>query len=300
MLPKVLVVLGPTAVGKTALAAACAHRHGGEIISADSRQVYRKLNVGTGKDLNQLENIKYHLIDIVEPGNRFSLKQFQYHAYKAIQEILSRNKIPIICGGTGLYLEAVVQGYKIPAVKPDFSFRDNLENKSLEEIRKIANNLQVEYDQGSSKRRVIRNIEIKKYQHNSELPPYTIPQYDYLIIGITAPRSVQKKNIRKRLEQRFEQGMIEEVRDLIDQGLSIDWLTSIGLEYKWVTLYITDRISYKEMTRELSRAIISFSKRQNSWFRRMERKGYKIHWFEQKNEHLLLRFLDRYFNSKNE
>lgn len=292
---KVLVVLGPTAVGKTAVAAKCARRYRGEIISADSRQIYRKLDLGTGKDLEQLRNIKYHLIDIVEAGTRFSLKQYQYYAYKAIQEIIIREKLPIICGGTGLYLEALVGGYDIPPVKPDFSFRNNLESKSLQQVKKIADELQVKYEPADTKRRIIRNIEINKYQDYSELPDYTIPHYDYLIVGISAPRTEQKQNIRKRLKQRINQGMIEEVRELMNQGISAQWLISIGLEYKWITKFITGQINYREMTAELSSAIIAFSKRQNSWFRRMEKKGYLIHWFNRNDEDILFKLLDSVF-----
>ena len=295
MHPHVLVILGPTAVGKTAVAAECARRYRGEIISADSRQVYRKLDLGTGKDLEQLENIRYHLIDIAEPGTRFSLKQYQYYAYKSISEILARKKLPIVCGGTGLYLEAVVGGYDIPPVKPDFSFRNNLENKSLEEVKKIADELQVKYEPEITKRRIIRNIEIAKYHYFSELPKYTIPQYDYLIVGINTPRTEQKQNIRKRLQQRINQGMIEEVQELMSQGISSQWLISIGLEYKWITKFINGQINYREMTRELARAIIAFSKRQNSWFRRMERKGYKIHWFTLNDQDLLFKLVDNVF-----
>jgi len=288
---KILVILGPTAVGKTKIAVECAENFNGEIISADSRQVFKGLDIGTGKDLKDYKNIKYHLINILEPNRYFSLKEFQYLAVNKIIEINNRNKLPIICGGTGLYIDSIVSRYEIPSVKPDYEYRNKLESLSTEEFKKILNKYKVEYSSYETRRRLIREVELKKYNKNSEIPDFTLPDISPIILGITTNREIQKSRIKERLLNRFENGMIDEVKTLIDNGVKKDWLLSIGLEYKWIVTYLNGVITYKDLFFELRRSIVSFSKRQNTWFRRMERKGIKINWFVNNETEKILEFI---------
>lgn len=293
---QLLIILGPTAIGKTGIAVKCAKRYGGEIISADSRQVYRRLDIGTGKDLSSYDNIPVHLINVCKPGERFSLKQFQYFAMESVEKIFSRLRFPIICGGTGLYISSIVERYEIPAVKPDFALRDNLENMDIDKLIEVAKKNKIVLEPGDTKRRIVRKIEMDKFGENSEYPEYSVPQYKIIIIGITATRSVQKKRISDRLEDRLKAGMIEEVEKLLTEGVPEKWLISLGLEYKWIVKYLSGEVDYRNMKRNLRSAIIAFSKRQNSWFRRMERRGSDINWFDVEREEEIYKFLDLKFN----
>lgn len=289
---KTLIILGPTAVGKTRIAVKCAEIFNGEIISADSRQVFKGLNIGTGKDIEEYKDIKYYMIDIVEPNRYFSLKEFQYLTVKKIVSIFNNNKLPIICGGTGLYIDSIVNKYEIPSVKPDYEYRKKLELLSKEEFKDILNKYNVIYSDKETRRRLIRKVELKKYNKNSEIPDFTFPNISPIIIGITADREIQKQRIKERLLMRLENGMIDEVKALIENGVEKDWLLSIGLEYKWIVKYLNREIKYKDMFFELRKSIVAFSKRQNTWFRRMERKGTRINWFNNNQIDRVIEFIN--------
>lgn len=288
---KMITILGPTASGKTSVAAALALRTGGEIISADSRQVYRRMDIGTGKDLADYTigdvHIPYHLIDIAEPGTKYNLFQYQQDFHTAYNDIRSRGKLPILCGGTGLYIEAVLGGYSLSPVPQNQKLRDSLEGKSLDQLTQML--VQLKQKNGSNMhnrtdvdtaQRAIRAIEIETYNLEHPTPERQMPPVDSLVIGINIDRELRREKITRRLKARLEEGMCDEIRSLIDGGVNTDDLIYYGLEYKFVTEYVVGKTSYEEMFRQLEIAIHQFAKRQMTWFRGMERRGYTIHWID--------------------
>ena len=288
---KMVTILGPTASGKTTLATRLAHTIGGEIISADSRQVYRNMDIGTGKDLSDYvvdgKKIPYHLIDIAEAGTKYNLYQYQHDFHVAYQDIVSRDERPILCGGTGLYLEAVLKGYALSPVPQNAELRERLEGKSLAELTQMLSDLKAQT--GSvmhnttdvdSCQRAIRAIEIETYNIEHTTALRTMPGIDSLIIGVNIEREERRRKITARLKQRLDEGMVEEVRALLDSGIAADDLIYYGLEYKFITEYIIGKLTYEEMFRQLEIAIHQFAKRQMTWFRGMERRGTTIHWVD--------------------
>jgi len=290
----ILVILGPTASGKTSLGVEIAHKFNGEIISADSRQVYKYMDIGTGKDLIEykIENtlIPYHLIDVVDPKTEFNLAKFQKLANIAIEKILQKNKLPVIVGGTGLYLQALVDDYDLSSVKTDKTLRNNLEKKTTEELLKILTELnptkvkELHISDQKNKRRLIRYIEI----HKSKQICYNKKKkknYNFILIGLTWPRELLKERIYKRLIQRLEnENMVEEIAGLHKKH-KVTWkrMENFGLEYKYITLYLRKKLSYDEMVEQLNIASRQFAKRQVSWFRRWEKQGTKINWIQNKD-----------------
>ena len=296
MTDRMMTILGPTATGKTQLAAAVAatlYREGrqAEIISADSRQVYRRMDIGTGKDLEDYtvdgRQVPYHLIDICEPGTKYNLFQYQQDFFDVYQQIRSRGSLPILCGGTGLYIEAVLKGYKLSPVPQNPELRQRLEGRTLEELTQIL--VELKRQNGSvmhnttdvdSCQRAIRAIEIETYNQENPVPRRELPPVDSLIIGVSIDRELRREKITRRLKARLEEGMVDEVRALIDSGIPAEDLIYYGLEYKYLTEYVLGRLSYDEMFRQLEIAIHQFAKRQMTWFRGMERRGFRIHWIE--------------------
>ena len=290
---QMITILGPTASGKTPLAVALAQKTGGEIISADSRQVYRRMDIGTGKDLEEYM-VPYHLIDIAEPGTKYNLFQYQQDFAAAYQDITARGRQPILCGGTGLYIEAVLKGYQLSPVPQNPALRARLEGKSLEELTEMLKELKARNGSNmhnttdvDTAQRAIRAIEIEAavaaYRENGgmEVPPYSpAPPIDSLIIGVNIDREERRQKITRRLKQRLENGMVEEVQGLLDEGIAADDLIYYGLEYKFVTEYLVGRLTYDEMFTRLEIAIHQFAKRQMTWFRGMERRGFTIHWID--------------------
>lgn len=288
---KMVTVLGPTASGKTAVAAALAYRIGGEIISADSRQVYRRMDIGTGKDLADYEidgtHIPYHLIDIAEPGTKYNLFQYQQDFHEAYADILRRGKHPILCGGTGLYIEAVLGGYNLSPVPQNPDLRASLASKSLEELTAMLASLKQLTGSAMHNRsdvdtvqRAIRAIEIETYNLEHPTPERQLPPVDSIIVGINIDRDLRREKITRRLKARLDEGMADEIRSLIGEGINPEDLIYYGLEYKYITEYVIGNTSYDEMFRSLEIAIHQFAKRQMTWFRGMERRGYNIHWID--------------------
>ena len=288
---KMVTILGPTASGKTTLATRLAHTIGGEIISADSRQVYRNMDIGTGKDLADYvvdgKKTPYHLIDIAEAGTKYNLYQYQHDFHVAYQDIVSRDERPILCGGTGLYLEAVLKGYALSPVPQNAELRARLEGKSLAELTQMLSDLKAQT--GSvmhnttdvdSCQRAIRAIEIETYNIEHTTALRTMPAIDSLNIGVNIEREERRRKITARLKQRLDEGMVEEVRGLLNSGIAADDLIYYGLEYKFITEYIIGKLTYEEMFRQLEIAIHQFAKRQMTWFRGMERRGTTIHWVD--------------------
>jgi tRNA dimethylallyltransferase len=282
----ILVVTGPTASGKTALAAAVAHHVGGEIISADSRQVYRGMNIGTGKDYHDYivdgSQIPFHLIDIVDPGYKYNLFEYQRDFRRVYSDLKKRKIFPVVCGGSGMYADSIISGYKMFEVPPDSGLRVELEKKSMEELKEILltyKNLHNTTDL-DTKKRVIRAIEIEHSSRNKAKQGIEFPKVKALLTGIIFERDKRRKMITERLKQRLDSGMVDEVKNLIDHGISTETLIYYGLEYKFITLFLTGKISYSEMVRDLETAIHQFAKRQMTWFRGMERRGIKIHWID--------------------
>ena len=292
-----ITILGPTASGKTPLAAALALQVGGEIISADSRQVYRRMDIGTGKDLGDYAGVPYHLIDICEPGTKYNLLQYQHDFFDAYNSITGRGAVPILCGGTGLYIEAVLKGYKLSPVPQNPELRQRLEGRSLDELTQML--VELKARSGSvmhnttdvdSCQRAIRAIEIETYNLEHPTPRRELPPVDSLIIGVNIDRELRREKITRRLKARLEEKqqvgasagmtMVDEVRGLLDEGIAADDLIYYGLEYKFVTEYITGKTTYDEMFQRLEIAIHQFAKRQMTWFRGMERRGFTIHWIE--------------------
>lgn len=292
---QMITILGPTASGKTPLAAALAQQIGGEIISADSRQVYRRMDIGTGKDLADYSlvvdglavDIPYHLIDICEPGTKYNLFQYQQDFFDAYQDIRSRGAVPILCGGTGLYIEAVLKGYQLSPVPQNPELRARLEGKSLDELTQMLVELKMQNGSNmhnktdvDSCQRAIRAIEIETYNHEHPVSRRELPPVDSLIIGVNIDREARREKISKRLKARLEEGMIDEVKGLLAEGIPADDLIYYGLEYKFVTEYLTGKTTYDEMYMRLEIAIHQFAKRQMTWFRGMERRGFTIHWID--------------------
>ena len=282
---KMITILGPTASGKTPVAARLAAEIGGEIISADSRQVYRRMDIGTGKDLEDYGEVPYHLIDICEPGTKYNLFEYQQDFYDAYLDIQGRGAVPILCGGTGLYIEAVLKGYKLSPVPQNQELRDSLEGKSLEELTEMLAKLKVQNGSNmhnktdvDSCQRAIRAIEIETYNIAHPTPLRELPPVDSLIIGIDIDRELRREKITRRLKARLDNGMVEEVKALLDEGIPAEDLIYYGLEYKFLTEFLIGHLSYDEMFRQLEIAIHQFAKRQMTWFRGMERRGFIINW----------------------
>ena len=284
---KMITILGPTASGKTPLAAALAKRICGEIISADSRQVYRRMDIGTGKDLSDYDGVPYHLIDICEPGTKYNLFQYQQDFYDAYRLIADKGSVPILCGGTGLYIEAVLKGYKLSPVPQNQELRNRLEGKSLEELTALL--VELKKQNGSimhnktdvdSCQRAIRAIEIETYNLEHPMPLRELPPVSSLIIGVNIDRELRREKITRRLKARLDEGMIDEVRGLLSEGIPAEDLIYYGLEYKYLTEFIIGRMTYEEMFRQLEIAIHQFAKRQMTWFRGMERRGFEINWID--------------------
>jgi tRNA dimethylallyltransferase len=281
-----LVVTGPTASGKTSLAAALALRLNGEIISADSRQIYRQMNLGTGKDYSDYivegHHIQYHLIDIADPGYKYNVFEYQRDFIKVLNELRLRNMFPVVCGGSGMYIDSVVSGYKMIEVPPDPVFRASLERKSLAELTEILSSFKKLHNKTDidTKKRAIRAIEIEHYIGIVKEKQNQFPEIKPLITGVLFSLEKRRERISERLKNRLEAGMEDEVRQLLEQGVDPETLIYYGLEYKYITLYLTGRISYDEMFMSLETAIHQFAKRQMTWFRGMERKGIRIHWID--------------------
>ncbi len=284
--PLLLTITGPTACGKTALAAECAYRLQGEIISADSRQVFRGMDLGTGKDLEDYTvrgtDIPYHLIDIHEAGYEYNVYQFQNDFIAAFRDIVQRGKTPLLCGGTGLYVESIVRGYELSTAPVNESFRQSIAEQSDEELTarlaalvKLHNHTDTE-----TRERLVRALEIAEYRQQHPEDHVILPPMRHLIIGVQYPRDMVVQRIGVRLQQRLEGGMIEEVQRLINRGVPVERLLRYGLEYKHVTRYLLQQCSYQEMFDNLYTDIRRFSKRQMTWFRRMERNGVSIHWID--------------------
>lgn len=278
-----LVILGATAGGKTGLAVQAAQRYGAEIISADSRQVYRGMDLGTGKDLDEYGEVPYHLIDIAEPGTEYNLFRFQRDCFSAIEDIWQRQKLPLLCGGTGMYLDAVLRGYRLVEVPENRELRDELAPLSDAQLRLRLLALRPEQHNVTDleeRARLVRAIEIATGEQEAaaELPP--LPQIQPLIFGLRWPREVLRKRIVERLHARVTDGMIEEVQQLHDQGVAWEKLEFYGLEYRLVAQYLQGLKGRDTMLQELARAIGKFAKRQETFFRRMEKKGVLIHWLE--------------------
>lgn len=284
-----VTILGPTACGKTRLAALLADQCNGEIISCDSRQVYRHMDIGTGKDLQDYivegKQIPVHLIDIVEPSEEFSLFHFQQSFSSVFKNILEKNKTPFLAGGTGMYLSAVLEHYKLHHVDFNSDRREELEAKTIDELQSILLEASPNLHNTTDlliKERIMKAILIVENdaKANNSLP---FPEIHSLNIGVTLPREMIKKRITSRLKVRLENGMVEEVEALVKMGISHEKLRFFGLEYKYISMYLRDEISYSEMFRLLNIAIHQFSKRQMTWFRRMEKQGVVIHWIEGAN-----------------
>jgi len=283
---KLITILGPTASGKTAFAAQLAAILNGEIISGDSRQLYRRMDIGTGKDLGEYtlgsNTIPHHLIDIREPGDKYTLFDYQRDFHAAYQDIRSRGRQPILCGGTGLYIESVLRGYHLPEVPPNRELRERLEQKSLAELTTILRSYAPLHNNTDTdtKKRAIRAIEIADYRSQQDPNQAAYPPIDGIIIGLQIDRELRREQISRRLEARLREGMIEEVQQLLDEGITPNDLIYYGLEYKFVTLHLTGVLSREEMRRQLEIAIHQFAKRQMTWFRGMERRGFTIHWID--------------------
>ena len=295
MAKNLVVILGPTASGKTELAARLAGDLHGEIISADSRQVYRGMDIGTGKDLNQYiinaKKISYHMIDIIDPRCEFNLFEFQKMFYKIFSQIQNEGNLPILVGGTGLYLQAVLSGYKMPSAPPEPELRKDLDQKSIEEIKEMFSAFKSQLHNKTDledKQRLIRAIEIERARNIKDFEQEESPEIDALIFGISWERSVLRQRITSRLEERLKHGMIEEVIRLHAAGLSWERLDSFGLEYRYISQHLQNLTSFDEMKNKLNTAIHQFAKRQETWFRGMERKGIEIKWI-QANEYDLLK-----------
>ena len=281
-----IAILGPTASGKTPFAAALANKLDTEIISADSRQVYRGMDLGTGKDLEDYvvngQHIPYHLIDIVDPGYKYNVFEYQRDFLHAYEDIKQRGKLPIVCGGTGMYLESVLRGYRLFDVPQNPELRASLADKSLTELTTILRQYKILHNNTDvdTTRRAIRAIEIEEYYSHLDAEQRSFPSLNSLVIGINIDRELRREKITKRLKQRLEDGMLEEIKTLIRHGVHPDDLIYYGLEYKYLTLHVIGQLSFEEMFTQLEIAIHQFAKRQMTWFRGMERRGITIHWID--------------------
>lgn len=291
-----IVLLGPTASGKTSLAVRLAYNFNLEIISADSRQVYKGLDLGSGKDLDEYnyngKNIPYHLIDVTDLNSEYNVFDFTKDFYRAFKNITGRNIIPLIAGGTGMYLDAVIRKYELVEVPENPEFHQNLLSKPLEELSKLLLSLKPDLHNKTDledKARVIKAIEIASYMQSDEYLKnkeelLKLPDIQPLILGTSLERPLLRENIKKRLDERFAQGMIEEVENLHKQGFSYERMERLGLEYRFISEYLEGKITSKEeLSEKLYTAICQFAKRQETWFRGMERKGVKINWLTKEN-----------------
>lgn len=287
-IPLLIVILGPTATGKTRFAAQLAHRFNGEIISADSRQVYKSMNLGTGKDYEDYivenENIPYHLIDIAEPGTDYHVYRFQRDFSAAFIDITGRHKIPFLCGGTGMYLEAVLSGYQLLEVPENLRLRSELQHLEIFELQNLIQKYPLHNTTDLLERdRLIRALEIYSYHENHPEKRFELPGFLPVVFGISLPREEIRERITWRLEQRLASGMIEEVKGLLHNGVPVEKMEYYGLEYKFIAQYLSGKLSKESMFRLLNTAIHQFAKRQMTWFRRMEKRGTVITWI---NGHL--------------
>ncbi|MDO4756467.1 MAG: tRNA (adenosine(37)-N6)-dimethylallyltransferase MiaA [Parabacteroides sp.] len=283
---ELITILGPTASGKTSFAAALAAQLDTEIISADSRQLYRSMDIGTGKDLADYvvdgKTIPYHLIDICDPGYKYNVFEYQHDFHRAFATVQTKGKLPILCGGTGMYIEAVLKGYKLLDVPQNPALRESLKHKTLAELETILASYKVLHNKTDvdSAQRAIRAIEIEEYYKNEAPDVNEYAPINSLIIGIDIDRELRREKISRRLRSRLEEGMIEEVRSIIHSGVKPEDLIYYGLEYKFLTLYVMGELSYEDMVSQLEIAIHQFAKRQMTWFRGMERRGCTIHWID--------------------
>lgn len=283
---QLITILGPTASGKTAFAAALAERLDTEIISGDSRQIYRSMDIGTGKDLADYivngKQIPYHLIDICEPGYKYNVFEYQHDFFKAFNSIKDKGKLPILCGGTGMYIEAVLKGYKLLDVPPNPELRNSLKGKSLEELETILSGYKTLHNKTDvdSAQRAIRAIEIEEYYKTQAPDKNEYEPINSLIIGVQIDRELRREKISRRLRSRLAEGMVDEVRNILNIGVKPEDLIYYGLEYKFLTQYIIGELSYEDMVSQLEIAIHQFAKRQMTWFRGMERRGFTIHWID--------------------
>lgn len=281
-----ITILGPTASGKTPLAAALADKLDTEIISADSRQVYRRMDLGTGKDLADYtvngKRIPFHLIDIVEPGTKYNVFEYQRDFLNAYKDITARGKLPILCGGTGMYLESILKGYRLLPVPENPELRKSLEGKSLEELTQILSTYKTLHNSTDvdTAKRAVRAIEIEEYYKHQPIDEREFPTLNSLIIGVDIDRDLRREKITRRLKQRLEEGMIDEVKGLIAEGIAPEDLIYYGLEYKYLTLHAIGQLTFDEMFVQLETAIHQFAKRQMTWFRGMERRGFTIEWLD--------------------
>ncbi|NVO11060.1 MAG: tRNA (adenosine(37)-N6)-dimethylallyltransferase MiaA [Bacteroidales bacterium] len=281
-----ITILGPTASGKTQLAAHVAQKLNGEIISGDSRQVYRGMNLGTGKDYQDYTvnniNIPYHLIDIVDAGTKYNVYEFQKDFFRVYNEIKSRGNTPILCGGSGLYIESVIKGYKLIAVPDNTELRLIMKGKSDDELIKQLSSYKKLHNETdtTNRKRLERAIEIEEYYANNDVDESPLPKLNNIIFGVRYSRNNERNRISCRLKQRLKDGMVDEVKALLDSGIKAEDLIYYGLEYKYLTQYIIGEISWDEMFNQLNNAIAQFAKRQMTWFRRMERNGIDIKWIQ--------------------
>lgn len=282
----ILFITGPTASGKTALAVSVADRLRGEVVSADSRQVYRGMDLGTGKDYNDYiidgRTIPCHLMDIADPGYKYNVFEYQRDFLKVYNELKERKVFPVVCGGSGMYLDSIISGYKMYEVPPDNDLRAHLEKKPMAELteilatyKKLHNTTDID-----TRKRVIRAIEIEHFNRSGKRRQTQFPQLKSLLAGVMCDRETRRKRITARLKQRLDAGMVDEVKRLLDSGIRKETLIYYGLEYKFITLYLAGKMNYDEMVNNLGTAIRQFAKRQMTWFRGMERKGIVIHWID--------------------
>ncbi|MGM9694077.1 MAG: tRNA (adenosine(37)-N6)-dimethylallyltransferase MiaA [Alloprevotella sp.] len=285
-LPSLITILGPTASGKTGVAVKLAEQLDAEIISADSRQVYRRMDLGTGKDLEEYvvngKTIPHHLIDIVEPGTKYNVFQYQQDFLKAYEDIAARGKRIIVCGGSGLYLESILRSYRLSPVPQNPELRRSLEGKTLEELTRLLATYKTLHNTTDvdTPARAIRAIEIADHNARHPLPEREFPELESYNIGIEVDRETRRQRITARLKKRLDEGMLDEIRQLLEEGIPAEDLIYYGLEYKYLTLHVTGQLSFDEMFSQLEIAIHQFAKRQMTWFRGMERRGIQIHWMK--------------------
>ena len=281
-----VIITGPTAVGKTEISIELAKAINGEIISADSRQIYKRMDIGTGKDLEEYKyedkEIQYHLIDICEPGYKYNLYEYQRDFNVVFQDLRTREKFPILCGGTGLYIETVLKGYSMPQVPENKELREKLKDKTLTELTSILKTYKTLHNTTDvdSCKRAVRAIEIAEFYRNQQPEERKNKPLNSFIVGVDIEREARRRKISERLRMRLDSGMLDEVRALLKEGISPDDLIYYGLEYKYLTEYLIGRLSYVEMVSKLEIAIHQFAKRQMTWFRGMERRGFSIFWLD--------------------
>ncbi|MDA3880982.1 MAG: tRNA (adenosine(37)-N6)-dimethylallyltransferase MiaA [Prolixibacteraceae bacterium] len=281
-----ITILGATASGKTTVAAHLARQFNGEIISADSRQVYRGMDIGTGKDIDDYtidgDTVPYHLVDIADAGYQYNVFEYQREFIKVFDDIQSRNKLPVMCGGSGLYLEAILKGYKLIHVPVNEKLRISIADKSLDELTNILQTYRRLHNTSDvdTRKRAVRAIEIEEYYKEHPQTDLYFPEINSLVVGVKFDRDSRRRRITQRLKSRLNKGMIDEVKALLDKGIKPENLIYYGLEYKFITLHLTGQLTYDEMFRQLETAIHQFSKRQMTWFRKMEKQGILIHWLD--------------------